>query len=138
MSNLVTPLDLDPLSKLVEAATPGPWRYRKGFPADKFEPKGYAYVQFGPTERAANGRGTDQLAPADARLIVAAVNALPDLIDRLKRAEAALSVERIAEALVPVLRCWPPAVSERELERDRRDMLEIAGRLLAALKGDSE
>ena len=86
--------DLTSLQKLVEAATPGPWRYRKGFPADKFEPKGYAYVQFGPTERAANGRGTDQLAPKDAALIVAAVNALPDLIDRLKRAEAALSERR--------------------------------------------
>ena len=34
MSDLVTPLDLNALSKLVEAATPGPWRYRKGFPAD--------------------------------------------------------------------------------------------------------
>jgi hypothetical protein len=36
---------------------------------------------------------------ANARYIVAACNALPALLDRLDKAEAALSVERIAQAL---------------------------------------
>ena len=125
------------LRALAEAATPGPWRHSGATvwaPVSPDDPTDYSgeAVAYVPTL----GDEFD----ADDAAYIAAMS--PDvalaLIDRLKRAEAALSVERIAEALVPVLRCWPPAVSERELERDRRDMLEIAGRLLAALKGDSE
>jgi hypothetical protein len=37
-------------------------------------PDGYKYVQFGPTEKKADGRGTDQLSPDDADLITEAVN----------------------------------------------------------------
>lgn len=66
------------VKKLLSEAAPRPWRSVRGYGPDKFMPKGYRYVQFGPTEAKADGRGTDQLAPADADLIVYAVNRLPD------------------------------------------------------------
>lgn len=62
------------LRRLSEQARPGPWVVRQGMDPDRFEPDGYRYVQFGPTEAKAHGYGTDQLSPADARLIAAAVN----------------------------------------------------------------
>jgi hypothetical protein len=65
------------LAALLAASTNGgDWRVRKGYPADSFQPKGYRYVQFGPTEKKANGLGTDQLDPENAELIVAAVTFL--------------------------------------------------------------
>lgn len=62
------------------AATPGPWKHRRGYPADRFHPEGYGYVQFGPTEAKAAGLGTDQLAKADAEFIAAARQDIPALL----------------------------------------------------------
>lgn len=72
---------------LAESTNGGNWRVRRGLPADHFAPDGYRYVQFGPTERAADGFGTDQMAPADAALIVAAVDFLRAALDPSPPAE---------------------------------------------------
>ena len=117
MSDLVTPLDLDALSKLVEAATPTPWRWGGSVhdPMLHTVGRGHVYVMgfersgmrgaqptfqvYGENKEPGSGLMTKAADLAvrerpyrddivdidnpDARLIVAAVNALPDLIDRL-------------------------------------------------------
>lgn len=69
-------VDLDALAGLLEAATLGPWRVF----ADEF-----AYLDSGPgSNLIANGSITSH---ADAALIAAAVNALPDLLTEVGYAE---------------------------------------------------
>ena len=80
MSDLVTPLDLDALEKLVEAGSRGPWKKYQQFAAVTDSGNGSSAECYGdnPSENAA--------------LIVAAVNALPDLIAEL----VSLRMERAA------------------------------------------
>jgi len=83
-------LDLDQLSALVEAAPQKGWRLRKSLHGPK-----YAWVSWGhPNE----GLGTADLDVPAARYIAAmSPDVARALIARVKAAEAALSVERIAE-----------------------------------------
>lgn len=80
--------DLDELKALAEAATPGPWQNEAdqyGRPKIK-DSNGWTLADL--CTLAPNGPRFK--APHDAALIVAAVNALPDLISRLEKAEGAL------------------------------------------------
>jgi len=80
------------LRRTIEEATPGPWRSKKGFPKDKFAPKGYRYVDW--KENGEEGYGTAQLTPANADFIATARTALPDMMVLLE--EARLRIEYFA------------------------------------------
>jgi hypothetical protein len=96
------------------AATPRPWMVRRGYGPDKFSPKGYRYVQFGPTEKQANGRGTDQLKPADAELIVAAITHY----DRCAADEALTEIEKLASEVHDDIWAEPFDETRRKLASD--------------------
>ena len=107
MSDHRVTTDREALREILAAATNGgDWRVRRGHGADAFEPNGYEYVQFGPSEAKANGLGTDQLRPADANLIVAAVEFLRAALAEAAPPSRALDVERLATALALVK--YPP------------------------------
>jgi hypothetical protein len=84
----------DELRALAEAATPGPWEIDW---EENDGPESYP-IGFRAEDAVGHDVGNFDGSEADAALIVAACNALPALLDRLDKAEAALSVERIAAA----------------------------------------
>lgn len=78
------------VKRLLEQATPLPWRVRRSIHGD-----GYRHVQIGKDE----SYTTLDLEPADARLIVTAVNRLPDYeaaVDALARVIGAIDREAIS------------------------------------------
>lgn len=82
--------DTDALRKALAAATPGPWEHDGGWTVTAPSPEGWE----GPYMVTM----TDQCR-ADAALIVAAVNALPDLLDERDRMLATIArVEAALEA----------------------------------------
>lgn len=85
MSDTLTPAELSELRRLLEAATPGPWRQGNMEPWHIFTPHG---ASIGPDRvllrmNMANTR--DWAWNADAALIAAAINALPALIEMAGR-----------------------------------------------------
>lgn len=77
---------MDELKKLLAAATPGPWSEQDGsigrFVKGRYEWSSIADVETAPDRDAAEGEGR-----ANALLICAAVNALPELLAKVKRYE---------------------------------------------------
>jgi hypothetical protein len=100
----MTDTDSD-LRALAEKATPGPWSLGRSTASDgdnDWHPQIWPAIgaPIASSDGRASGRpGAPEKDAADFAYIVAACNALPALLDRLDKAEAALSVERIAQAL---------------------------------------
>ena len=87
----MTAVDVDALDAARAAATPGPWRQDSAWPCD-----------FGPAGDEQHGNVD---LPENAALIVAAVNALPDLLAEVRRGRALRErLEELAESLTVATR----------------------------------
>lgn len=101
--------DLDELERMVAEATPGPWRvYGKAVPYSRRQKSPFddcgagimaddVHIIIG-GEQDEQGGAVGILRNEDARLIATVVNALPALIERVRRAEEAL--KPLAEAYI--------------------------------------
>lgn len=116
----MTAPDLDALERLLEAATPGPWKVCPDERDDDVpEDERMLLVCCGPGDEHAGPVCTDPLTEADARLIAAARNALPALLATARRQR------RYKQALEQFAWC--------DLNDDNCASLEVASRRIRHL-----
>jgi len=123
--------DVNALRALIAAATKTPWRVvdwremrpdrrtiRGIFGPQEYEPDGCGGTYDSSTQIVETDAGVYGPTPADADLIVAAVNALPGLIDELEQAASLRSdVEYWRENCEAAKREWREAATERDAYR---------------------
>lgn len=104
---------LDDLERLEKAATPGPWKWHRHYYTDigddppdewtheslagpEFDPEGYPYKNRVMDDGSANGEYSVKIhsESPDGKFIAAARNALPELIARMRKLEAAVAAAR--------------------------------------------
>ena len=125
----VTPEKLAELRRLLDAATPGPWR------DEMMQGKGVtltAIIAGRPNPDDLRVIGST-LAHNDARVLIAAVNALPALLDAAaERDRLAGAVERVRALATE----W--ATQPNDYDEDTEQQIEDGGAILRALDGGAE
>jgi hypothetical protein len=126
---------LEELERLLKAGTPGPWEAMIGTQAGTFlrAPNAIIKNDRGPSYATEILSDEDyDTKDADAALIVAAINALPGLLDRVERLEAALvEIKQAAQDFVDLSLPRPSPTSSLDYQAAHATRLAI---LRAALK----
>ena len=140
----------DELRKLAEAATPGPWQQSRFVDSPHYSHMGQLWKESRIAEEAMMLRGPGRIGSPecnpvasvpdpDTRAYIAAAS--PDvilaLLDERDKLRAALTVERIAEALLPILVAKKVIFFDRPPE-EGTDVQEVAAALRTALLGADE